>query len=972
MRSLNKKGYTMIELLAVVTILGIITTVTIGYAWRLIQKAKDDSMEQQEKLVSVAAESYFQANRGQLPKKIGETSTISIDALRESNYLKEDIKNAKGESCMEKSFITAYKKTKTKYTYKVHFYCGDEVVPAADQLPKPNITIDFCREIDGGYSCKYKDSDDLVTEEVGRAFISIVIDGNQAGEEVTKLKSYSWSISAVYRGETEEREIYSSGNLNASGEKSIHIPKDESDQKYILSDYLDVTAETRIIVRVNATNEKGVTTEKESAVITYKDTTPPTCSNVTGQAISESDWISKSNSAKKRTITTECMDGNGSGCVRNKFTKTWPTSSDDTMEYDYITVEDNAGNVNNCLVRVNVDLKSPIITLNSAVPTSGTTNMLESTIINTTSGQANDTATLKYDQYNDLTSTWMNSSKFHDGVTYTFTITDDVRLANWKFETNKNGLNMPTNGNPTGANGYSTLSLSNSDAVALTQFADDNSQNAVIQVSFSKDGVRQGKLTVTDIAGNTATYIIQANLDRSSPSVPAVNLYKWPSDSDSDNPLDQTAASSLTKYTSGSWSNKYINSRPGVSTDTGGSGIKEYRVTVTGQSTNVTNSVATYRNVLAQGESTVQWCACDKAGNCSDNSTAAKIKIDKKGPDLTIKLTSNGKTLKSNEISSMDIIRTITATDTPATEGIPVSGIEMDSSTNSKIVYYLSKADYNSSKEKSEWKKVGYPDSYTYSGTTAVVQDNYYRVYDNVGNHSKDVRIIVRYQPNSKCFKTIIPTKGKKINIRYEPTWGQINGKWCGQGNDGTGRRTCSSLAYYYVPSGESPLSKWQVQVVCDEVNVVETVPSKAKIKNSASSSGGIVCYSSDEDGTTTPLGNQIATSSGCEYTQFVKIKILAKDSAGNINPYLYKTTAANGENPRITQIPDDFVGGSAGAKLLKKIESNGNLYYIFYMSSDLIDGVECNSKTTTTACACNGESNCSKPNTKLCKVPCS
>ena len=959
MRSLNKKGYTMIELLAVVTILGIIMTVTIGYAWRLIQKAKDDSMEQQEKLVSVAAESYFQANRGQLPKKIGETSTISINALRESNYLKEDIKNAKGESCMEKSFITAYKKTKTKYTYKVHFYCGDEVVPAADQLPKPNITIDFCREIDGGYSCKYKDSDDLVTEEVGRAFISIVIDGNQAGEEVTKLKSYSWSISAVYRGETEEREIYSSGNLNASGEKSIHIPKDESDQKYILSDYLDVTAETRIIVRVNATNEKGVTTEKESAVITYKDTTPPTCSNVTGQAISDSDWISKSNSAKKRTITTECMDGNGSGCVRNKFTKTWPTSSDDTMEYDYIKIEDNAGNSTDCRVRVNVDLKSPIITLNSAAATGTTTNVLESTIINTTSGRANDTATLKYDQYNDLTSTWMNSSKFHDGVTYTFTITDNVRLANWKFETNKNGLNMPTNGNPAGANGYSNLSLSNSDAVALTQFADDNSQNAVIQVSFSKDGVRQGKLTVTDIAGNTATYIIQANLDRSSPSVPAVNLYKWPSDSNSDNPLDQTAASSLTRYTSGSWSNKYINSRPGVSTDTGGSGIKEYRVTVTGQSTNVTNSVATYRNVLAQGESTVQWRACDKAGNCSNNSTAATIKIDKTGPELTIKLTSNGKTLKSNEISSMDITRTITATDS-------LSGVEMNSSTNSKIVYYLPKAEYSASTPKSKWKKAGYPDSYTYSGTTAVDQDNYYRVYDNAGNHSKDVRIIVKYQPNGKCFKNMIPNRNEKINLRYEPTWGKINGKWCGQGVDGTHRRTCSSVAYYYIPSGAHPENypEWQVQVVCDSAGVTSYAPSGASIKNEPSSQGGIICYSSD-DHAQYPLGDQILQDNGtCSYVQFVKLRLLVKKKDGTINPYLYKTI---GVNPKFTKIPDDFVGGTD--ELLKKEEINGNLYYYFYMSSTLIDGIDCNTTSQNKKCACNGETGCSSPNTNLCNV---
>ena len=190
----NKKGFTMIELLATVTILGILMTITIGYAMRLINKSKNDSMEQQAKLVTTAAESYFQAHREQLPRLVGQTTKIPISTLLETNYLKKEIKNAKGESCMEKSFITAHKDSRTKYTYKAYLYCGNDTVPSTTSPLGPNITIDFCREETG--TCLYKDGDQQVKNSVADAIISIEISGNKIGGEEINLEGYTWSILA--------------------------------------------------------------------------------------------------------------------------------------------------------------------------------------------------------------------------------------------------------------------------------------------------------------------------------------------------------------------------------------------------------------------------------------------------------------------------------------------------------------------------------------------------------------------------------------------------------------------------------------------------------------------------------------------------------------------------------------------------------------------------------------------------------
>ena len=66
----NKKGFTLVELLAVITILGILSLGTIGYVNQMIDKSKKEKLSQQEKTVKMAAESYLQANRSELPKAI--------------------------------------------------------------------------------------------------------------------------------------------------------------------------------------------------------------------------------------------------------------------------------------------------------------------------------------------------------------------------------------------------------------------------------------------------------------------------------------------------------------------------------------------------------------------------------------------------------------------------------------------------------------------------------------------------------------------------------------------------------------------------------------------------------------------------------------------------------------------------------------------------------------------------------------
>ena len=114
---LNNKGFSFVELLAVVVILGLLAVIGIATTSSLVDKAKKDKVDSQKNTVTSSAQSYLQDNKNLVPKIIGETKVIRISELRNSNYLTEDITNEKGESCMEKSFVRVYKLSNTEYTY---------------------------------------------------------------------------------------------------------------------------------------------------------------------------------------------------------------------------------------------------------------------------------------------------------------------------------------------------------------------------------------------------------------------------------------------------------------------------------------------------------------------------------------------------------------------------------------------------------------------------------------------------------------------------------------------------------------------------------------------------------------------------------------------------------------------------------------------------------------------------------------
>lgn len=86
----NKKGFTLVELLAVIVILGVLTAIAVPSVLGISKKIKTDMYESKKKTVEVALELWADDNKSSCIKNI---DSLKIKNLIEDNYLKADDKN---------------------------------------------------------------------------------------------------------------------------------------------------------------------------------------------------------------------------------------------------------------------------------------------------------------------------------------------------------------------------------------------------------------------------------------------------------------------------------------------------------------------------------------------------------------------------------------------------------------------------------------------------------------------------------------------------------------------------------------------------------------------------------------------------------------------------------------------------------------------------------------------------------------
>ena len=317
----RKKGFSLVELIVAIAILGMLMSIAVIAASKWLDKAKKDYYDSLNKNLILVGQSYVQDNRNSLPKAIGRSTKITLQTLKDKKYLTSDVVDYSKKSCdLEKSYVKVFKYSENDYSYMAYLVCPNYTSKEETYANGPEIEIDFNNSVN-----------------VARAVLTM--------KDPDKILSYSY---IVYK---DGLEVKNTGTVSAKLQEEVKTTV--SLKKYVPS---------KVKITVTATDIYGNVSTK-SKTEDLKDMIPPICGEVTG---SSTTWATG-----ERKITVACTD-DGVGCERDSYSKKFKTS----MKEGTITIKDKSGNSTNCKVNVYLDNDTPT-TPTSQVHYNGSTGALK-------------------------------------------------------------------------------------------------------------------------------------------------------------------------------------------------------------------------------------------------------------------------------------------------------------------------------------------------------------------------------------------------------------------------------------------------------------------------------------------------------------------------------------------------------------------------------------------------------------------
>lgn len=114
----KNRGFTLAELLGVITLLAILAIIVIPTIEKTMKEGKDDLYTSQIKSIEASAKMWGTDHIDSLPSK-NESTTIILQTLQQDGYIAEDIENPKTEEPFDPNLQIRITNHGNYYTYKV-------------------------------------------------------------------------------------------------------------------------------------------------------------------------------------------------------------------------------------------------------------------------------------------------------------------------------------------------------------------------------------------------------------------------------------------------------------------------------------------------------------------------------------------------------------------------------------------------------------------------------------------------------------------------------------------------------------------------------------------------------------------------------------------------------------------------------------------------------------------------------------
>ncbi len=411
----DKKGFTLVETLAVIVILGIIALIAVPALSDVLGTTNDTYYSSLNKMVEIEAKDYFSDNRIFLPLSAGDKSRVSLDTLVRLNYIEQPV-STKNNPC--DGYVEVTKSTKFEYLTclkcddyvsdsRCDFSSGDDgnggvagsrgdsyltVSPTYFEVEQHNPFVapyakyyykgELTRE-DVGATPSYIDTNILTTYTLNYYYLNAtpvsirvkIIDVTPPSEVTVNLKkgsaegvAYSydegWSNSDIYQV------FYAEDDPGGSGVKGyeysfVNQPNNNGVWTFTENNYI---TQKELLTKQGSTLKDIDTTvyvravdnfENKGPVVSYKlrvDQTAPGCASSGGNT----NWTTA-----KIVLTGTCSDAS-SQCVSN-ITKDYDTSGE-WLKQSPGVVSDKAGNTTTCPAdqTVRIDRVNPTVSLKFA------------------------------------------------------------------------------------------------------------------------------------------------------------------------------------------------------------------------------------------------------------------------------------------------------------------------------------------------------------------------------------------------------------------------------------------------------------------------------------------------------------------------------------------------------------------------------------------------------------------------------